>query len=131
MKLTKAERKALKALSMQCMWVAKRSLEAGWQAHGKTIEADVFRRTDFQRIGCRQARAGCGDGLAYNICEGSRSQSPQEEKGSHVLGPHACCSPRFRSFRLGSVVSEGPFPPFRSCVPSFSSVLCRLFVGEL
>lgn len=42
MKLTKDERKALKALSAQCMWVEKKSPEAGWQARGKTIEADVF-----------------------------------------------------------------------------------------
>lgn len=42
MKLTKAEKEALKALSMQCMWMEKRSSEAGWQARGKTIEADVF-----------------------------------------------------------------------------------------
>lgn len=42
MKLTKAERKALKALSAQCMWMEKKSSEAGWQARGKTIEADVF-----------------------------------------------------------------------------------------
>lgn len=41
-KLTKAEREALKALSAQCMWMEKKSPEAGWQACGKTIEADVF-----------------------------------------------------------------------------------------